>query len=109
MKIELNNIKAKIPNYISLTIYYSITFRNQNFSWNRIEAEVHDCGKFGLGLAIDMIPISTCDSDQAPDLYGFVADENINNGREQPVTTKNEICRRRMTDLVQELVDIGDL
>ena len=88
----------------STQIIYSRPFRLSS-----IEAEVHKCGKFGLGLAIDMIPISTCDSDQAPDLYGFVSDENINNNGEQPVWTKNEVCRRRMTDLVQELVDSGDL
>lgn len=35
----------------------------------RINEDFHRCGKFGLGLALDMIPISTCDSDQAPDVY----------------------------------------
>lgn len=39
------------------------------FFYFRINEEFHRCGKFGLGLALDMIPISTCDSDQAPDVY----------------------------------------
>lgn len=58
-----------------------------------------------------MIPISTCDSEQAPDLYVNVSDENISDetNSEKPVWTKNEVCQRRMTDLVQELIDKGDL
>lgn len=57
-----------------------------------------------------MIPISTCDSDQAPDLYADVAENSEREGEsEKPVWTKSEVCRRRMTDLVQELIDKGDL
>ncbi|KAK6621462.1 hypothetical protein RUM44_001269 [Polyplax serrata] len=75
-----------------------------------IHQEIHRCGKFGLGLAVDMIPISTCDSDQAPDLYADVAENSEREGEsEKPVWTKSEVCRRRMTDLVQELIDKGDL
>lgn len=87
-----------------------ISFKLNCYFYLRIKQEIHICGKFGLGLAVDMIPISTCDSDQAPDLYVDVADENSTPTEcEKPVWTKNEICRRRMTDLVQELVDKGDL
>ncbi|KAL0269397.1 UNVERIFIED_CONTAM: hypothetical protein PYX00_007146 [Menopon gallinae] len=72
----------------------------------RMKEEIRKYGKFGLGLAIDMIPISTCDSDQAPDLYVTVQEEQ-KEGSENPVG--NEMCKRRMTDLVQELVDNGEL
>ena len=51
-----------------------------------------------------MIPISTCDSEQAPDLY-IDSTEDGNDESEKPVWTKNEVCRKRMTDLVQELTD----
>lgn len=73
---------------------------------SRIKEEIRKYGKFGLGLAIDMIPISTCDSDQAPDLYVTVQEEQKMSS-EEPVW--NEVCKRRMTDLVQELVDNGEL
>ncbi|XP_077290680.1 uncharacterized protein LOC143914362 [Arctopsyche grandis] len=78
--------------------------------WEMIDEEFHKCGKFGLGLALDMIPISTCDSDQAPDLYQDKdADTSIDSLEIIPVWTSNELCRRKMADLVQELVDKGDL
>nr|CAD7401734.1 unnamed protein product [Timema cristinae] len=78
-----------------------------------LREEMHRCGKFGLGLALDMIPISTCDSDQAPDLYVTSRDDVIMSEGEDvlstPVWTCNELCRQRMTDLVKELVEKGDL
>jgi hypothetical protein len=78
----------------------------------RIQDEMHRCGKYGLGLALDMIPISLCDSAQAPDLYvscdGAKPQEaDINNTL--PVSASSELCQRRMAELVQELVDSGDL
>nr|CAD7449235.1 unnamed protein product [Timema bartmani] len=77
-----------------------------------LREEMHRCGKFGLGLALDMIPISTCDSDQAPDLYVTSHDDVLMKEGEDvsiPVWTCNELCRQRMTDLVKELVEKGDL
>ncbi|XP_023711647.1 uncharacterized protein LOC111866692 isoform X2 [Cryptotermes secundus] len=80
--------------------------------WEMLQDEMHRCGKYGLGLALDMIPISVCDSAQAPDLYvssdGAKPQEaGINNTL--PVSTSSELCQRRMAELVQELVDNGNL
>jgi hypothetical protein len=68
---------------------------------------MHRCGKYGLGLALDMIPISVCESDQAPDLYvGSDCASSINT---LPVSTSSELCQQKMAELVQELVDSDDL
>lgn len=57
------------------------------------------CGRFGLGLAIDMLPISTCASDQAPDLY-----EGEDSGAPQSPPPGGAKCAQLMTDLVLELM-----
>lgn len=57
-----------------------------------------------MGMALDILPISTCESDEAPDLYE--SDENYE--REQCATTPprgGAKCARLMTDLVLELVE----
>ncbi|XP_075221441.1 uncharacterized protein LOC142324499 [Lycorma delicatula] len=67
--------------------------------------EIHRCGRYGLGLAIDMIPICTCDSEEAPDLYEAQTQEES----AEPVSSFNEQCQQKMSELVQELIDNGDL
>ncbi|XP_004927067.1 uncharacterized protein LOC101737863 [Bombyx mori] len=67
--------------------------------------------RFGLGIALDMYPITTCDSDEAPNLYS-AEDSGRSQGSEpapgaRPVRTSSAACRRKMTDLVKELVDQG--
>lgn len=54
---------------VCIVIYANISWWLYIIRTVRINEEFHRCGKFGLGLALDMIPISTCDGDQAPDLY----------------------------------------
>lgn len=73
--------------------------------WNIIETEFKMYGKFGLGLAMDMLPISTCSPDEAPDLY--VNRTEILTGAPVLNVPPNELCRKKMTDLVVELVDAG--
>lgn len=70
---------------------------------------MHRCSRFGLGLAVDMLPISTCTSDQAPDVYEGKdsqpgADEDCVGGAPPPPAAGAE-CARLMTDLVVELID----
>ncbi|PSN48850.1 hypothetical protein C0J52_17030 [Blattella germanica] len=83
--------------------------------WEMIQEEMQRCGKYGLGLALDMIPISLCDSEQAPDLYmgsdTGKPQETDNNSivLPVPVCTSSELCQRNMSELVQELVDNGQL
>ncbi|XP_071448952.1 uncharacterized protein [Hetaerina americana] len=72
--------------------------------------EMARCSRFGLGIALDMIPISTCDSNVAPDLYsaggGVLSAQD--EGPEKFELLKappSAEGRRRMSELVQELVD----
>ncbi|XP_053680484.1 uncharacterized protein LOC128731392 [Anopheles nili] len=73
----------------------------------QINDEFKVCARFGLGAAMDMLPISTCSSEEAPDLYA--------SGTETAATPPelnvppNELCRRKMTELVLELIDGGML
>ena len=62
------------------------------------------CGRFGAGLALDILPISTCASDEAPDVYEEIGDicEKARNPRAPP--PGNLACARLMTDLVLELI-----
>lgn len=91
---------------------FIVNSRNDFFS--RLIDDIHRCGRYGLGLAIDMIPICTCDSDQAPDLYVAQTQEEKESEQKnhqpiQPVSTFNEQCRKKLSELVLELVDSGDL
>ena len=68
--------------------------------------EFHECAKFGLGLAMDILPISTCLPEDAPDLY-TTRDEEI--GAPELNVPPNDVCRQKMTDIVIDLVDAGML
>ena len=62
------------------------------------------CGRFGLGLALDILPISTCASDEAPDLYeGGEENKDGRNTRAPPPGGAE--CTRLMTELVLELIE----
>lgn len=79
----------------------------------RLAEEVREYNVFGLGVALDMIPIITCDSEQAPDMYTTEEDEmNADDGPSKepyPVMTTNKQCCQMIADLVKELVDNGCL
>lgn len=65
------------------------------------------CGRFGLGLALDILPISTCASHEAPNLYetsNAETSEEKHNTVVAPPPGGAE-CARLMTDLVLELID----
>jgi len=65
------------------------------------------CGRFGLGLALDILPISTCASDEAPNLYetsSTETSEEKHNTAGTPPPGGAE-CARLMTDLVLDLID----
>lgn len=68
---------------------------------------------FGLGVALDMIPIVTCDSEQAPDMYSAEEDavgtDDGPGNEPYPATTTSALCRTMIADLVKELVDNGCL
>ncbi|XP_011497318.1 PREDICTED: uncharacterized protein LOC105361757 isoform X2 [Ceratosolen solmsi marchali] len=72
--------------------------------WTLLSEEMRRCGRFGLGLALDILPISTCTSDQAPDLYkGQEASDEERSLLAPPPAGAQ--CTRLMTDLVVELVN----
>ncbi|KAJ0172023.1 hypothetical protein K1T71_011996 [Dendrolimus kikuchii] len=74
-----------------------------------LQEEFRRSGKFGLGMAVDMYPIMTCDSNEAPNLYTSEDESTATASAIQPVWTSNATCKKKMTDLVQELVDNGIL
>lgn len=66
-----------------------------------LNEEIRKCGRFGLGIALDILPCSTCDSDNAPDLYEGADGE----GKAMRAPPPGGIeCARLMTDLVLELI-----
>lgn len=73
----------------------------------KLKAEMLIYGRFGLGIALDMLPISTCSSDEAPDLYIHNSDEIT--GAPELTMLPNELCKRKMADLVIDMVDSGIL
>ncbi|XP_045779387.1 uncharacterized protein LOC123876969 [Maniola jurtina] len=72
-----------------------------------LQEEFKRSSLFGLGSALDMYPILTCDSNEAPNLYQEKESEVVSPSDMMPVLSSNARCRRKMTDLVIELVDGG--
>ncbi|XP_072933080.1 uncharacterized protein [Epargyreus clarus] len=75
-----------------------------------LQDEFKRSSQFGLGIALDMYHIMTCDSDEAPNLYQPVESEepeSHDGTLVKPVVTTNAACKKKMTDLVKELVDGG--
>ncbi|XP_053694635.1 uncharacterized protein LOC128742328 [Sabethes cyaneus] len=75
--------------------------------WLQINGEFKRYARFGLGTAMDMLPISTCSSEEAPDLYASGSDSAAT--PPELNVPPNELCRKKMTDIVLELVDGGML
>lgn len=103
---------------------------------DRLQSEFKRSSRFGLGIALDMYPIMTCNSTEAPNLYQakvstasycqvgsfyfvllciylgnlMILQESglaPSHDNVKPVWTSNAVCRKKMSDLVQELVDGG--
>ncbi|XP_050526282.1 uncharacterized protein LOC126897005 [Daktulosphaira vitifoliae] len=72
-------------------------------------AEIRQYSGFGLGVAMDMIPIMTCDSDQAPDMYKEDTSCAGPSVEASYVNTSNDVYRQMIVELVKELVDNGSL
>ncbi|EZA52601.1 hypothetical protein DMN91_001725 [Ooceraea biroi] len=81
--------------------------RNPSVMWELLNEEMRRCGRFGLGLALDILPISTCASHEAPNLYETSSaetseDKHSTAGAPPPGGAE---CARLMTDLVLELIE----
>lgn len=91
--------------YIKLHEPFPKELGNEEKLWMMIQQEFKVFAKFGLGLAMDMLPISTCSSEEAPDVYNE-EEVAVTQAPELNVPV-NELCCQRMTDLLVELVDEG--
>ncbi|XP_029671689.1 uncharacterized protein LOC115240591 [Formica exsecta] len=77
--------------------------------WKLLNEEMRRCGRFGLGLALDILPISTCASHEAPNLYETSSSVETSS-EEKHITIEapppgGADCAQLMTDLVLELID----
>lgn len=71
-------------------------------------SELKTFGKFAFGLALDIIPISTCASEDAPDLY-LVSRTDSATGAPELNFPPNDLCRQKMSDVLIDMVDAGML
>ncbi|XP_055850062.1 uncharacterized protein LOC129914738 [Episyrphus balteatus] len=71
-------------------------------------SELKSYGKFAFGLALDIIPISTCASEDAPDLY-LVSRTDSTSGAPELNFPPNDLCRQKMSDVLIDMVDGGML
>ncbi|XP_035904302.1 uncharacterized protein LOC118508531 [Anopheles stephensi] len=82
-------------------------FGSEKRLWELLNDDFKVCARFGLGTAMDMLPISTCSSEEAPDLYASGTDTAAT--PPELNVPPNEMCRQKMTMLVLELIDGGML
>ncbi|EDV48640.1 uncharacterized protein LOC6551938 [Drosophila erecta] len=68
--------------------------------------ELKTYGRFALGLALDILPISTCSSEDAPDMYLDRSDELEEDvGAPTLNFPPNDLCRQKMSEIVIDMVD----
>lgn len=69
--------------------------------------ELKTYGRFALGLAMDIIPISTCASEDAPDMYLHSNDKQEEHDEGAPTLNfpPNDLCRQKMSEIVIDMVD----
>ncbi|KAH8291907.1 hypothetical protein KR054_002036 [Drosophila jambulina] len=69
--------------------------------------ELKTYGRFALGLAMDIIPISTCSSEDAPDMYLKRSGEDLEEDVGAPTLNfpPNDLCRQKMSEIVIDMVD----
>ncbi|KAH8414168.1 hypothetical protein KR222_010708 [Zaprionus bogoriensis] len=68
--------------------------------------ELKTYGRFALGLAMDIIPISTCSSEDAPDMY-LHCNDDLSQDVGAPTLNfpPNDLCRQKMSEIVIDMVD----
>ncbi|CAK9824807.1 hypothetical protein ANTRET_LOCUS2914 [Anthophora retusa] len=79
--------------------------KDPSVMWELLNEEMRRCGRFGVGLALDILPISTCESEEAPDLYETTKSETTKEKQSTRAPPRGGAeCARLMTDLVLELI-----
>ncbi|XP_034934193.1 uncharacterized protein [Chelonus insularis] len=73
-------------------------------TWELLNEEIRRCGRFGFGMALDILPLSTCDSDNAPDLYETASGNSEETQKLRAPSPGGAECARLMTDVVLELI-----
>ncbi|XP_013119514.1 uncharacterized protein LOC106096356 [Stomoxys calcitrans] len=77
---------------------------------NLFHLELKKYGSFALGLSLDIIPISTCSSEDAPDMYINRADAmDSPYGAPELNFPPNDLCRQKMSEILIDMVDMGML
>ncbi|KAM7362934.1 uncharacterized protein ACRADG_000038 isoform 2-T2 [Cochliomyia hominivorax] len=77
---------------------------------NIFRQELKTYGRFALGLSLDIIPISTCSSEDAPDMYAHhYSDSTGVYGAPELNFPPNDLCRQKMSEIVIDMVDNGML
>lgn len=72
--------------------------------------ELKKYGRFALGLSLDIIPISTCASEDAPDMYINRTDAmDCQYGAPELNFPPNDLCRQKMSEILIDMVDNGML
>ncbi|XP_064551987.1 uncharacterized protein LOC135437838 [Drosophila montana] len=68
--------------------------------------ELKTYGRFALGLAMDILPISTCSSEDAPDMY-LNRNDDLDGDVGAPTLNfpPNDLCRQKMSEIVIDMVD----
>ncbi|XP_076631733.1 uncharacterized protein LOC143346923 [Colletes latitarsis] len=77
--------------------------KDPSVMWELLNEEMRRCGRFGVGIALDILPISTCEIEEAPDMYERSETCKEKQSMRAPPRGGAE-CARLMTDLVLELV-----
>ncbi|XP_063708601.1 uncharacterized protein LOC134837176 [Culicoides brevitarsis] len=85
--------------------------QSRDHLWELIQQDLQRFSKFSLYVGMDMIPIMTCDSEEAPDVYEeedetTQDDVHVTQAPELGIPV-NDLCRLTMVELVVELVDDG--
>ncbi|XP_075145504.1 uncharacterized protein LOC142220317 [Haematobia irritans] len=77
---------------------------------NLFHRELKKFGCFALGLSLDIIPISTCSPEDAPDMYINRTDAmDCPYGAPELNFPPNDLCRQKMSEILIDMVDNGML
>uniref|UniRef100_A0A336L3U0 CSON003421 protein n=1 Tax=Culicoides sonorensis TaxID=179676 RepID=A0A336L3U0_CULSO len=74
--------------------------------WTLLQQDLQSFSKFSLYTGMDMIPILTCQGEDAPDCYEAEEENEVTEAPELGIPI-NSLCQQKMIELVVELTDAG--